>query len=101
MVVMYRLSSLTYALARRLVDLEHFSLVNIVAGREVVPELLQSDVRADVVAREVNRLLEPATYRRTVDGLREVREKLGEEPVGENVASIIRAVARGERIEKP
>ncbi|MBW3670738.1 MAG: lipid-A-disaccharide synthase [Acidobacteria bacterium] len=96
MVVMYRLSSLTYLLARRLVALDHFSLVNIVAGRGVVPELLQSQVKPEVIAEEIRKLLEPDTYRRTLANLREVREKLGAEPVGENVASIIRRFARGE-----
>ncbi|MDX1584785.1 MAG: lipid-A-disaccharide synthase [Thermoanaerobaculia bacterium] len=89
MVVMYRLSPLTYALARHLVDLEHFSLVNIVAGRRVVPELLQRDVEPNMIAEEIEKLVEPGCYRQTVEGLKEVREKLGDEPVGENVAQII------------
>ncbi len=94
MVVMYRLSPLTYALARRLVRLDHFSLVNIVAGREVVPELLQSDVKAELIVREMRRLLVPVTYDKTVKGLAEVREKLGAEPVAENVASIVLDVVK-------
>lgn len=96
MVVMYKLTSLTYALARRLVDLDYFSLVNIVAGRQVVPELLQNDVRPEIIVRELRKLLEPETYRQTVEGLNVVREKLGEEPVAENVAAIILRCARGE-----
>lgn len=95
MVVMYRLSPLTYALARRLVRLDHFSLVNIVAGREVVPELLQNEVNPAAIAREVRKILVPATYQKIVEGLSEVREKLGSEPVAENVASIISDVVNG------
>lgn len=95
MVVMYRLSPLTYALARRLVRLDHFSLVNIVAGREVVPELLQNEVNPEAIAREVRKILVPATYQKIVEGLSEVREKLGSEPVAENVASIISDVVNG------
>jgi lipid-A-disaccharide synthase len=98
MVVMYRLTALTYALARRLVDLDYFSLVNIVAGEEVVPELLQSEVRPERIAEEVNKLLEPERYARTVEGLRAVRKKLGRHPAGENVAGVVmRMMKEGSR----
>jgi lipid-A-disaccharide synthase len=89
MVVMYRLTALTYALARRLVDLDYFSLVNIVAGEEVVPELLQNEVRPDRIAEEVGKLLEPARYTRMVEGLRSVREKLGRHAAGATVAGVV------------
>jgi lipid-A-disaccharide synthase len=89
MVVMYKLTALTYALARRLVDLDYFSLVNIVAGAEVVPELLQSEVRPERIADEVNKLLEPERYARTVEGLRSVRKKLGRHAAGANVAAVV------------
>lgn len=77
-VVVYRLSAMTYALARRLVRLPHFSLVNIVAGREVVPELVQKQVRGERIAAEAKRLLEPARWSAVHRQLSEVRAKLGE-----------------------
>ena len=76
-VVMYRLSSLTYWLARRLVKLPHFSLVNIIADKAIVPELLQSDVNGVRIAKEVRRLLEPAENARVRSELAEVTRKLG------------------------
>ena len=51
MVVVYKTSTLTYAVARALVRLDHVSLVNIVAGREVVPELLQGRLTAGELER--------------------------------------------------
>ena len=53
MVVCYRLSALTWALARRLVKVPFISLPNLLAGRELVPELLQDDVTAPIVSAEV------------------------------------------------
>ena len=46
MIVVYRLSWLTYALARMLVKIRHVGMVNIMAGKEVVPELIQADFTA-------------------------------------------------------
>ena len=51
MVVVYKTSALTYLVARSLVQLDHVSLVNIVAGQEVVPELLQGRLTADELER--------------------------------------------------
>ena len=76
-VVMYRLSSPTHWLAQRLVKLEHFSLVNIVAGKDVVPELLQQDVNGERIAREVRALIEPARHAAVVAELAAVTQKLG------------------------
>ncbi|HET7435082.1 MAG TPA: lipid-A-disaccharide synthase [Thermoanaerobaculia bacterium] len=88
-VVMYRLSRATYALAKHLVKLPHFSLVNIVAGREVVPELIQDDVNGERIAREVRRMLEPAAYATLLEELAAVRAKLGEPGASQRVAQEI------------
>jgi lipid-A-disaccharide synthase len=58
MVVVYRLSPLTYALGRPFVRVPHFAMVNLIAGREIVPELIQGDFTPDRVARECLALLE-------------------------------------------
>ncbi len=76
-VVMYRLSRATYALGRRLVRLPHFSLVNIIAGKEVVPELIQEDVNGVRIAAEVRKLVAPGSYQRVRAELEGVRDKLG------------------------
>ncbi len=77
-VVMYRLNRPTFALARLLVDLPHFSLVNIVAGKQIVPELVQKKVNGVEIAEAAEDLLRPERYREVVTELRRVRELLGE-----------------------
>ena len=63
MVVVYRTSASSWALARWLVDLDHASIVNILAGREVVPELLQDACTPEAVAGQLARLLGDADAR--------------------------------------
>jgi len=62
MCVVYRGSWASYALARLMVDIPVFSLVNIVLGRYAVPELLQGEVTAARIAREIWRGLEDTGY---------------------------------------
>jgi lipid-A-disaccharide synthase len=88
-VVMYRLSPMTYRIARRLVKVPHFSLVNIVAGREVVPELIQHDVNGVRIAREVRAMLEPAANAHLREGLALVRARLGERGASRRAAEEI------------
>lgn len=88
-VVVYRLSRASYILARRLVRLDFFSLVNIVAGKEVVPELLQEEVTAERIAAEVTDILTPDHYRRVRRELLELRAKLGDEGASRRAAEKI------------
>lgn len=78
MVVVYRLSALTYALGKPLVSVSNYAMVNLIAGRVVVPELIQSDFTPARVAEETLRVLDDGA-RRTgmLRGLGEVRDKLG------------------------
>jgi lipid-A-disaccharide synthase len=78
MVVSYKLSNTSYWLARLLVRIDSISLVNILAERTVVPELIQWSARPETVAAEVRRILtEPELRHRMIAGLDEVRHKLG------------------------
>jgi len=87
MVVVYRLSWLSYLVGRLLVRIAHFALVNILAGRGVVPELLQSDASPERMAAEVERLLGDRVVREAqLEGLREVRDSLGEPGAARRVA---------------
>ena len=56
-VVVYRVSPLTYAIAKRVVTVPHVAMANLIAGKRVVPELIQSDFTAENVVREIERLL--------------------------------------------
>lgn len=79
LVVLYRLHRWTYLLARILVDLEYFSMVNLVLGGRAVPELAQHDARPDRIAAEARRLLEnPEEIETMRAALAELRPRLGE-----------------------
>ena len=77
-VVTYRLSPLSYRIGRLLIKLKHFSLVNLIAEREIIPELLQDEVTPEAIAGHLNTLTTDAeAIARMKGGLAEVRERLG------------------------
>ena len=87
MVVGYRIWGVTYRMMKLLVKVHHFSLVNLVAERAVVQELIQDDMSAEALAAEAERLLDDDPYRETVvAGLGEVRLRLGEPGAAGRVA---------------
>ncbi|HEY7213842.1 MAG TPA: lipid-A-disaccharide synthase, partial [Thermoanaerobaculia bacterium] len=79
MVMVYRLASWTYVFAKLMVRLRDVSLVNLVLGKRVVPELIQGDANPERIAAEAARLLTDAAARNEMRaGLAELRERLGE-----------------------
>ncbi|HEX7024772.1 MAG TPA: lipid-A-disaccharide synthase, partial [Gemmatimonadales bacterium] len=90
MVVAYRMHPLSSWMARRLITVPWISLVNLVAGRPVVEELLQGDVTAEALASRVAPLLDPADSRTASqrEGLAQVRERLGTGGAARRVATI-------------
>ena len=90
MVVVYRLSPLTYALGRPFVRVPHYAMANLIAGREVVKELIQSDFRPEAVAREVLALLEDRGRRdRVREGLGQIRARLGPPGASARAAGVV------------
>lgn len=90
MVVVYRLSPLTAFLARPLVHTPFYSMVNLIAGRKVVPELIQDDFTPDRLAAETLELLSSDEKRAEMRrGLAEVRQSLGPPGAVERAAEII------------
>lgn len=97
MVVVYRVSPLTY-LARGLLKVDTFGMVNLVAGRRIVPELIQDDFQPEMVAEEAVRFLTDSAYvDRTKSELRAVRHKLGDFGASRRVAKAILNIARSRR----
>lgn len=78
LVVVYRVSGLSYRIMRRLIKLKHIAMCNIVAGEEVAKELLQEEMSAERISAELMRLLDPQVHAKTVERLSKVREMLGE-----------------------
>jgi len=77
-VIVYRVSPLTFALARRLVRVEHVGMANLLAGERVFPELIQDDFTPERLAHEVLSLIqEPGRIKAVRRGLATVIRRLG------------------------
>ena len=96
MVVVYHVSPVTYALGRRLVDVPHFAMVNLIAQRRLVPEIIQREFTPDRVAAEVVSLLDDAGRRQDMlAGLAEVRQRLGQPGASARAAQKVREALAG------
>jgi len=97
MIMVYRLAIWTYLLAKLMVHLPNVSLVNLVLGRRVVPELIQGDANPERIAAEAARLLTDAGARNEMRaGLSEVRGRLGQGGASGRAAAEVAAML-GER----
>jgi lipid-A-disaccharide synthase len=76
-VMVYRVAELSWKFGRRLVKVDRFAMPNLIAERDVVPELVQEDLTAERVAAELKRLLPDGNERSAmIEGFREVRHRL-------------------------
>jgi lipid-A-disaccharide synthase len=76
-VVVYRLSPITWLLGRRLVRLDTFAMANLIAGRRIVPELIQRDFTASNVVRELSAILPEGPRReQMIADLQQVQARL-------------------------
>jgi lipid-A-disaccharide synthase len=80
-VVVYRVSRLTYAIARRLVKVPHVAMANLIAGKRVVPELIQHDFTAANIVQHLSQLLPDGPARESMmKELGAIREALHVHP---------------------
>jgi lipid-A-disaccharide synthase len=95
LVVAYRTSAWTHALARRLVRIPNIGLVNVVAGRRVASEFVQDDLEPQQMAAALSPLLDAHSTERArmVVDLGEVRARLGEPGAAERVAQLVSDLA--------
>ena len=99
-VIIYKASSLTYAVGRKLVKIPYFGLPNIVAGREVQPELIQEQVQPEKIAQFIELWLDDSQAREQVlKDLDEVREKLGGSGAIRRTAEAVLEVANAEELK--
>lgn len=88
-VVAYKLSPLTYRLGTLLVNISYFSLVNLIAGEEIVPELLQNEARADRICTALQSLLYDKQHQAAMQtGYNRVRSMLGTAGASDRAAKL-------------
>jgi lipid-A-disaccharide synthase len=98
MVIVYRVSAITYSILSRLVHsgLKHVGLVNIVADERLVPELIQEELTPQHMADAIARMLtDPVYYDQIRVGLDRVRKRLGDGGASARAASVVREFLAG------
>ena len=89
MVVVYKVSAPSYAIGRRFVSVDHIGLVNIIAGRTIVPELIQGEANPERIASEIRELIvRRGKVREVKVALAEIRGKLGTPGASQRTARI-------------
>ncbi len=87
-VVVYRVSPLTYAIAKRVVTVPHVAMANLIAGHRMVPELIQNDFTAANIVQHLAPLLPDGPPRQSMmEELRRMRAQLATHPVATGEAS--------------
>lgn len=102
MVIIYRASTLNHAVMRPLIEIETFGMVNLIAGRSIVSELIQFDVTGEKIANEVVAVLSDASrYSKMKEDIAEVRSQLesGGGPGADRAARAVMEVALSNSVE--
>ena len=83
----YKTSPASFLIGRMLVDVPNIGLVNIVAGKTIVPEFLQNEMTAERLAGAIDRIFKDETYRKTMSlELSHIKQKLGQTGASARVA---------------
>jgi lipid-A-disaccharide synthase len=99
MVVCYKLAPISYFLAKRVIHVPFFSLVNLIAEKKVVPELLQHEVNAETITANILPLLDDGPARRDMlSGLELVRARLGTPGASARVAAMAREMIMDHKV---
>lgn len=97
MVIVYKVSMLTSIIGRMLVGVDYIGLPNIVAGKWVVPELVQENARPELIAKEILKFLgDRDTRNRVVSELKEIGKKLGSNDASKKAAEAIYVLIRSQ-----
>ncbi|MBU4564799.1 MAG: lipid-A-disaccharide synthase [Desulfarculus sp.] len=95
-VVVYKTGGFNYLVARSLIKVEYIAMPNLIAGRELMPELIQGEATPEKVAAEALSLLDDERRRaRVIEGLNEVRAKLGGPGASRRVAELALEIMEG------
>ena len=89
MVIIYKVSPVSYFLGKHLIRVKHIGLVNLIAGKEIVPELIQEAASPAGIANTVSKMLSDPSALKTLGlGLLSIRNKLGRPGASDRVANI-------------
>ena len=75
--LVYKVAPLTYAVGKAVIKVDHLGIVNVLAGKEIVPELLQTDLTPEKLTTALEALLQPARRKEMSSALQETLKKLG------------------------
>jgi lipid-A-disaccharide synthase len=89
MVVIYKVSFLTWLFIKPMIKIPHIGLVNVVAGKKIVPECLQYQAKPEIIARHILEILEPDKLSAIKNELAKLRGSLGEEGASRRAAQIV------------
>jgi len=104
--VVYRVSGLTFAIGRRLVKVKNYGMVNLIAGREIVPELIQSNFTPENVVQQIRRLLPEGESRTEMirnlgnvgKALRQVGDSTGQTAIARAAEAIAEAITSSQPV---
>jgi lipid-A-disaccharide synthase len=95
MIIIYKVSLLSSWVGRAMIRVNHIGLVNLVAGKEIAPELIQKDVNPKRIADEALRILkDPSLRQRMAESMAQVRQSLGEPGAAQRAARIVTSMIR-------
>ena len=96
LLVFYRISPLTYSFFRLVSKIDNFSIVNILSGKRIIPELIQTDFTPQNVFQEAKKILESEKYRsEMIDHFKGIKKILGEKIAPQNAAQELEKIISG------
>lgn len=95
LLILYKTSFLNWVLARSLIRISHIGLVNVVAGRKIVPEFIQYQAKPELIAAEaIDILNDKKKYEEIKTGLNKVKHRLGDRGAYKKAAAIVAQMLR-------
>ncbi|MEZ4485543.1 MAG: lipid-A-disaccharide synthase [Syntrophotaleaceae bacterium] len=102
MAIIYKTAPLNYAIGKRVVNLTHIGLPNIVAGREIVREFIQHQANAQAISDEIIKMLTDSTYRQDLrQELAQVRSHMGQAGCSLRVAQMVSELSQRQQPKEP
>jgi lipid-A-disaccharide synthase len=98
MVIVYKTSSLTYFIGKKLIKVKNIGMANIILGEEVVPELIQHNASSKIIYEKCKEILtDKVQYNSIKEKLGAVKQKLGESGASKKAAEIINNIINGSK----